>query len=225
MTEPARLPGGFSEESGWRRWRESAAAGGVASLGVALLGGVFSGPLGVTPAGSLVGAALALGGAGWLLVAWRRARLVPPPWQDLARERGGAGIVAVREGAVGYFGPHGGGVMALDQLARVDALAPLHPASAGAGAPAMLENAGRPAEAAPATPSLGAWRLTGRDGGFIVIPARARGHEELVEALLVLPGFRSGMAEAVLEGRGEAGHDGMAVVWEQPAALARRDDG
>lgn len=185
---PGRLPD---------RWRESVAAGTVAALGLAL----GLGWLGATPAAGLVGLALALGGGGWLIAALRRARL------GEARRRG-PGIVGVREGAIGYFGPETGGLVARDALAAVEIVP-------GEGGSAF-------------------WRLH-RDGEApLDVPAGAEGSDGLLDALVALPGFRAETARRALDrGRDEGrdggrdgGLDGLAdgpvTVWTRAPDATRR---
>jgi hypothetical protein len=85
------------------RWREVLAGLAVALAGLwfATRGGWVLGPF---------GAAVGLLGLGLAAVGLRRMRF---------DRGGGAGVVQVIEGQVGYFGPYGGGFLALDDLVEV----------------------------------------------------------------------------------------------------------
>ncbi|MEL6773992.1 MAG: hypothetical protein AAFP23_04465 [Pseudomonadota bacterium] len=186
-----------------RRWGECAVAAGLLALGLALWTGVFSRYGAGTTAGGIVGLGLAVVGLGWLIAALPRARLAgaadPAP-----------GIVAVREGAVGFFGPFDGGVIALDDLVRVEVTG-AH--QVRPGAMAMVPALGGTLEIG------GAWRLIAADGTVLRVPAGARGVGQLVEALIVLPGFRAAEAQGILDAP-PAARPGDAVVWTRPGATA-----
>ncbi|MGF1553173.1 MAG: hypothetical protein ACFBWO_11850 [Paracoccaceae bacterium] len=156
------------------RWRECLAAGALGLFGLALV----LGWLGATPATALVGLAFLLAGGGWLAAAARRA---------LVARRGarGPGLVAVREGAVAYFGPARGGVLALDALDAVE----------------IVREDGA------------AWRLRGEDGTTLDVPAGAEGAPALADALVTLPGFRAGTARRALES-GAIG-EAAVTVWSR----------
>ncbi|WP_102226054.1 hypothetical protein [Acidimangrovimonas sediminis] len=140
------------------RWREAIAAAAIAAGGVWIVfwGGYFFAAL---------GAAIALTGAGLGLIARRRMRF--------ARGTGAPGLVEVVEGQIGYFGPHGGGYVALadlDELALV---------SRGSGR---------------------AWRLAQGDGTLLAIPVDAAGAEALFDAFAGLPGLETPALIAALDG-------------------------
>lgn len=122
-------------------------AGGVWLLGGAALTGA-PGPLLALGLITLVATALARD-------AMLRARLA-------AAEDAGPGLVAVREGAIAYFGPSGGGMADLDALSVV---------AVGHG------------------PAGRMWLLSGVDGQVLRVPAGAVGAEALLDALYALPGF------------------------------------
>ena len=128
------------------RWREVGIALAAAAFGlwVATRGGYFYAVLG----GAVVAFALGLA-----LAAWRRLRF--------ARAPGAPGVVTVDEGAIAYFGPETGGIVALSELAEVQAVA---------------------------TPDGLAWRLLQTDGGAVTIPAAARGADQLFDVFSALPG-------------------------------------
>ncbi|MEM9784146.1 MAG: hypothetical protein AAF899_16935, partial [Pseudomonadota bacterium] len=101
----------------------------VALVALALGLMLLSGQIGRSLAAEIFGLILTLGGGGWLVAALRRRRLSAPPagsgddsraaGNALAPPTRGTGIAAVREGAIGYFGPMQGGVLARDALVRV----------------------------------------------------------------------------------------------------------
>lgn len=162
-----------------RRWGEPVVAGGLALLtgwlGVSWV--VEGGTLGWIV---LAAAALALF---WLRAAVLGALAVRPVT--------GAGIVVLREGEVGYMGPHGGGFLELDDLIRVDIYI-----------------------TAPGQDPV--WRLIGAEGAALVIPATAEGAAHLPEALTALPGFSDLTAVGVLQ-RDRAGRH---VIWERSGQSA-----
>lgn len=168
-------------ETSIRRWAETVVAGGaMAALG-------------------WQGTAWVLGGApvGWILLAgaaimalWLRSALAG----SLARPKGpGPGLVVLREGEVGYMGPHEGGFVPVDMIERVEIVAPTR--------------GGR------------LWLIDAGDAGTIVIPAEAEGAGRLVEALAVLPHFSDLAVARTLQAPGA----GRRVVWqrERPAGLPR----
>jgi hypothetical protein len=91
------------------RWREVLAGAALALGGLWLL----PGPGWVLPG---LGLALAALGAGLVVVGLRRVRL--------GRAAEGPGVVQVVEGQVAYFGPDGGGFVALDDLVALAADGP-----------------------------------------------------------------------------------------------------
>lgn len=88
------------------RWREVAAAAATlaAGLWLFLLGGYILQGMGIV---------LAVSGAGWLVIAWRRLRF--------ARAVAAPGLVEVDEGQIGYFGAGQGlgGYVALRDLTEI----------------------------------------------------------------------------------------------------------
>lgn len=127
------------------RWREVLAGAAVAALG----GWLLFKPGYVLPA---AGVALAALGAGLAVVGLRRIRL--------GAATAGPGVVQVVEGQVAYFGPVGGGFVALDEVVAL--------ALSADGA---------------------AWVLTGADGARLAVPRGAEGAEALADALVRLPGL------------------------------------
>lgn len=164
-----------------RRWGEPVVAGGLVTLSVWL---------GISWAGQ--------GGAlGWIVLAaavlalfWLRAAVLGAL---AVRPVTGAGLVVLREGEVGYMGPHGGGFLELDDLIRIDIYI-----------------------TAPGQDPV--WRLIGEQGAALVIPATAEGAAHLPEALTALPGFSDLTAVGVLQ----RDRPGRHVIWErsgQPPSL------
>ena len=132
------------------RWREVALAlaGAAFGLWVATRGGWFY---------AVLGAALLAFALGLALSAWRRMRF--------ARAGDAPGVVQIDEGAIAYFGPETGGLVALSELTEIAALP----------GPGGLR-----------------WRLAQADGRQLEIPAAARGAERLFDVFAALPGARPG---------------------------------
>ena len=163
-----------------RRYAEPAVYGAIAALclwkAVSLLAdGAWIG-LAPLALGALAAFAV-LGTAERALVARRSARAGP-------------GIVAVQEGRISYFGPHGGASVAVDALVRVDILA-------GDGAFGTR------------------WELTDEAGQRLSIPASAANAEALLDALGGLPGFNN-MA-VVLAMQAET--PGRSPIWRRTVRL------
>jgi hypothetical protein len=154
-----------------QRFREVAVAAGAALFGLWLiaLGGVFF---------SVIGALLVAGAVGLAVTAIRRLRF----------GRGGdaPGIVRIDEGAVAYFGPETGGVVALSELVQVEAVS---------------------------RHGIAAWRLTQADGAALLIPVGALGSEALFDVFAILPGAR---ASAFLDAhRGVDPAGGVRQLWRR----------
>jgi hypothetical protein len=131
------------------------AAAALAALGPAALSGA---PLPL----ALLAAALAL--AVWLgRDALLRARLA---------ETRGPGLVALREGRVGYLGPEAGGVADLDALISVE----------------MAQR-----------PEGPVWVLRPAGAPPVAIPVAAEGAEGLLDTLAALPGFAPAAVAAALD--------------------------
>lgn len=143
-----------------RRSREALAA---SALAAAALGAFGPAALSGAPA------PLALLAGSLLLALWLgrdallRARLA---------EAKGPGLVAVREGRVGYLGPEAGGVADLDALISVE----------------MAHRPGGPV-----------WVLRPAGAPSVTIPAAAEGAEGLLDTLAALPGFDPGAVAAALD--------------------------
>jgi len=139
-----------------------------------------------------VGGALQGSVLGWIALAaaalalfWLRAALLNAL---AARPVTGAGLVVLREGEVGFMGPERGGFVELDYLVRSELY------GTGAGRPPV-------------------WRLVGREGPTLVIPASAEGADRLPEALTVLPGYSDLVAVGLLQ----RNRPGRHLVWERAA--------
>lgn len=131
--------------AGLQRWGETGAALALAAAGVWW---ALSGPGPVHWLGwvlAALGAALAIG-------AIQRARFAA---------RGlGTGLIEVVEREVRYFGPRGGGVVALDLMLALSLSADAQ-----------------------------YWLVESRDGTVLAIPRAASGHEALFDAFAALPGL------------------------------------
>jgi hypothetical protein len=100
------------------------------------------------------------------------------------------GVVEIVEGRIAYFGPVSGGATGLDLLTEV---------------------------ALRHTPDDAAWWMLSSEGARpLLIPAGARGAEELPEALLPLPGWSTEAAAAALRARAH----GVTVLWRRTPAAA-----
>ncbi len=152
------------------RWREPAVAAGVLLLGLWLMaqGGIFFGI-----AGSVVMAM----GIGLSVTAWRRRRFV--------QAGQGPGIVRLDEGAIAYFGPETGGVVALSELVRVEA----------------RRTAGQPE-----------WRLVQEDGASVAIPTGAAGAEALFDVFAALPGAHPAVFTGA---HADLSENAMRILWRR----------
>lgn len=137
------------------RWVEPLLAGGIAIwLASAAWGLVGRGnPVGLL---ALIGAAIA---AAWCVVAALRKGM-----SRHGGSPGGPGVVTLREGQIGYFGPDGGGFVAVDSLVAVDLIAE------GGELRHILH-----------------WRFSDERGQELLIPQEAEGAEYLLDAINVLP--------------------------------------
>lgn len=130
------------------RWRETLVGAAAATLGVYWI----TSAIGPT---HLLGWALLIAGCLLSIAGIQRARF--------RRGAGGAGVVQVVEGQLSYYGPFQGGVLAIENLARLE-----------------LEPAG--AEKA-------CWVLTQAGGETLKIPVNAEGAEALFDVFAALPGL------------------------------------
>lgn len=152
----------------WRRWR-------AVLLGVAIAG--LGGAYGLASDGLLRALGLALGVAG---VAWT--------WDSLRRARfpeagGGPGVVDMVERRLRYFGPHWGGAVSLDELARVQI---------------------RSSSDGPLSSDL-MWEFTQSDGQRLSIPGDAEGADVIFDALTALPGVNyDAVTQATLSTKDQA---------------------
>ncbi|MCG6885289.1 MAG: hypothetical protein LJE62_16190 [Silicimonas sp.] len=134
-----------------KKWREAMIGAVVLMFNLNMAAG-SSGVLNAFAwVGVLLGAALFIEGV-------RRARLPD--------KSGGLGVVEVDERQVTYLGPHGGGALSIDELARVKV---------------------RTAEKGKAGSDF-FWEFTDRSGQRLTIPGDAENASALFDALTVLPG-------------------------------------
>ncbi|MCC5971067.1 MAG: hypothetical protein JJU15_14075 [Pararhodobacter sp.] len=128
-----------------RNWRDALIGLGLLAAGVwatAQPGFILPG----------LGAFMALAGLALTVIGTRRARF-------LARGEG-PGVVQVIEGQIGYFGPHTGGVMAMDEIIRL-----------------WLSADGA------------TWLIKSADDRYLAVPRAARGAETLFDAFVTLEGL------------------------------------
>lgn len=164
-----------------KKWREAIIAGVIlmGSLQAAsATTGLVNALAWVT---ALIGAALFIEGV-------RRARLPD--------RSGGVGVVEVDERRITYFGPHGGGALSINDLARIKVR------TTGEG---------------PATSDF-FWEFTDREGQRLTIPGDAENASALFDALTALPGADY---EAVIKASGSTDFKEF-LVWER--AQVRRID-
>lgn len=103
-----------------------------------------------------LGVLIALAGAISLVAALQRLRF--------AAGAGGPGVVDIDEGAIGYFGPLGGGVIARSEMTAL-----------------ALDRTGKPAH----------WALSQPDQPDVMIPLTASGADALFDVFAALPGIRT----------------------------------
>ncbi len=157
-----------------KRWREAIIAGVIlmGSLQAAsATTGLVNGLAWVT---ALIGAALFIEGV-------RRARLPD--------KSGGVGVVEVDERRITYLGPHGGGALSINELARVKV---------------------RTTDLGPAASDF-YWEFTDREGQRLTIPGDAENAPALFDALTALPGADY---EAVIKASGSTDIEDF-LVWER----------
>ncbi|SEL27711.1 hypothetical protein SAMN05421666_3333 [Roseovarius nanhaiticus] len=131
------------------RWQ-----GILISAAILAVGGVIAlGSYGIT---FWLGCAIALGGAVSLIAAAQRMRF--------AAGTGGPGVVQIDEGAIGYFGPLGGGVIARSEMTSL-----------------ALDRTGKPAH----------WALSQPDQDDVMIPLTAAGADALFDVFAALPGMKT----------------------------------
>ena len=156
-----------------RPWREPLVWGALLAAGLWL---VALGYARLAPLPFAAGLLLAGAGAGLLMAALRRLRLMAGVQ--------GEGVVVIDEARIAYLGPRGGGVIDLPAIVRVEIVSRPHvpPASAHA------------------------WVLTAEDGARLTIPLGAEGAERLFDALSPLPGidYDAGAAAVAARGPGRA---------------------
>ena len=129
-----------------------------------------------------LGVAIALAGAISLVAAAQRLRF--------AAGTGGPGVVQIDEGAIGYFGPLGGGVVARSEMTAL-----------------ALDRTGKPAH----------WALSQPDQPDVMIPLTAAGADALFDVFAALPGMKTErmLAEMRRTGPHPTG-TGRAQLWQRP---------
>lgn len=157
-----------------KRWREAIIAG-VILLGSLQAASATTGLINTLSwVTALIGAALFIEGV-------RRARL--------PQNSGGVGVVDVDERQITYFGPHGGGAISINELARVKVYT---------------------TDQGPAVSDF-FWQFTDAAGQRLTIPGDAENASALFDALTVLPGADY---EQVIKASGSA-EPGEFLVWER----------
>lgn len=165
-----------------RRWAEPAIYGALTVFAALWLW--RAGPGGWL-GGALIAGALAVGG---LLL---RSALL----SSLAAGRGAApGVVRIDERRIAYFGPHGGGVAALDDLQSIEIWGP------------------DPDHWRP----VADWVLRGSDPEALIVPVSAAGAEGMIDAFAALPGFAPARALGALG----AGGGATITIWRRAGAHA-----
>lgn len=158
-----------------KRWREAIIGGVVLMFNIQLAATSFGLLRGLAFAGILIGAALFIEGV-------RRARL-----PDAS---GGVGVVEVDERQITYLGPHGGGAVSINDLARVKV---------------------RTTDLGPATSDF-FWEFNDTSGQRLTIPGDAENAGALFDVLTVLPGADY---EAVIKASGST-DVAEYLVWQTP---------
>ncbi|MBK0326437.1 hypothetical protein I5535_03935 [Rhodobacteraceae bacterium F11138] len=141
------------------RWREVLCGAGLILIGLWWI-------LGAGGLLAWVGGVLILGGAALALIGFQRARF--------RRQGGGPGVVQVDEGQITYFGPLGGGTVAIADLTRLS-----------------LDTRGMPDH----------WMLEQNGAAPILIPVNAEGSDALFDVFAALPGLRTAHMLAQLRAR------------------------
>lgn len=103
-------------------------------------------------------------------------------------DRGGAGVVAVDEGQVSYFGPLAGGVIALREMTKLELDPTMEPAH---------------------------WVLTQIGQQRLYIPVNAEGADALFDAFSTLPGIKTEGMLAALHTGAQSGDFHAVVIWQK----------
>ncbi len=156
-----------------KKWREAIVGGVVLMFNLQLAASTVGTLRAIAWVGVLIGAALFIEGV-------RRARL--------PRDSGGVGVVEVDERQITYFGPHGGGALSINELARVKV---------------------RTTDLGPMASDF-FWEFTDRAGRRLTIPGDAENAGALFDALTALPGADY---EAVIKASGSTDQAEF-VVWD-----------
>ncbi|WP_338050497.1 hypothetical protein [Roseovarius dicentrarchi] len=132
-----------------KRWQGALISLGVLAIGVLIAWRSF----GIT---FWLGGFIALAGVISLVAALQRMRF--------AAGAGGPGVVDIDEGAIGYFGPLGGGVVARSEMTAL-----------------ALDRTGKPAH----------WAISQPGQDDVMIPLTASGADALFDVFAALPGIRT----------------------------------
>ena len=153
------------------RWAETAGAAVIVALGVWVftLGGWFF---------QSVGLLIAFAGLAGVLLAWRRMRF--------RREVAQPGVVEVVEGQVRYFGPEGGGFVAMHEVVEIALVRDLR--------------------------GQDWWQLSEAGGNVVAIPASASGADALFDAFAALPGMDMG---ALSSAAAKGGKPASQALWRR----------
>ncbi|CUH84625.1 hypothetical protein [Thalassovita mediterranea] len=144
--------------AGLRRWREVL----ISALMTALGAHWFLTSFGLFRA---MGALIVILGGVWVILAVRRARF--------DRGGGGAGVVTLDEGRLGYFGPETGGTLAVEALVSIRML---------------VDEKGRKS-----------WYILAQDTTPLDIPVNAEGADQLFDVFSNLPGLDMKVVQAALD--------------------------
>ncbi len=132
----------------------------------------------------LIGGLLLLAGAGLAYIAWRKLAF--------RSEEVGPGVVEVDERQISYFSAYDGGVVSINQLARISAVT-----GAKGGPPHDVH-----------------WVLEEDGGTRLIIPNSAAGAEQLFDAFSALDGVDYASATRAV---GAMKHQSL-VIWSKPRA-------
>lgn len=156
-----------------RRWREALLGAAIVALGLWWL---------VTSFGLLrwIGLAVMIGGAALIWTGVQRARF--------SREADGPGVVRVKEGQIGYYGPFTGGAVSLTEMTRVTL------------------------DTGPVPPC---WRFTQYGQPDLLIPLNASGADDLFDVFAYLPGVNTGQLVAEVQRAMAGERKAPIVIWDR----------
>ncbi|NIZ08286.1 hypothetical protein [Pseudooceanicola sp. HF7] len=155
------------------RWREALVGLAVLCLGLFWL---------ISSFGLLrwIGVVVALGGGALVFAGIQRGRF--------RGKSDGPGVVEIREGQIGYFGPFTGGAVALTEMNRL-------------------------ALDAGATPP--SWRLSQYGQPDLLIPLNAEGADALFDIFAALPDIRTGRLVTEVQRASTGQSDANVVIWDR----------